>query len=456
MKKKVRKLITLSASTIMAATSLITTTYAWFKINSIATVENIDFEVVGGLGVEVSVDGVHYQNDLQLLQLQKAVAASFDPGTYEVKGYVLNENNEEVDSPDTLYKNGVALTDEEAVDELSAVMKQIKLLPATTKDGITLTDLYNSKYSSSSGRYMEFGVYFKTTSDKASDKLKYDVYLNGYEGKDNEGNQVVRTVFTSDTTSVPLSADMRAVIPDGAGGKVVTDLKSAEGANITVYSSNAARISTTVANKTLIPDSYYQTNDLEYNSDKTYYVISEGQYVIFTGDAFDEDTTYYEYQEAYYTYLEDVDTSLIYEINDTEYINTDLGSYATNYSTYNPDDTTSDNYYLYDCNCNAMYTYYNNLRTQDNGLLDKELDYEDMPQNIIRTLPAKSSSVIKKASTIAEADDSNYYPMVTLESGDEAKLINFRVWIEGWDADCFDGLSNSIDMRLAFASKRVY
>jgi hypothetical protein len=102
-----------------------------------------------------------------------------------------------------------------------------------------------------------------------------------------------------------------------------------------------------------------------------------------------------------------------------------------------------------------MYTYYNNLRSEGRGLTDQELDYNDIPQNIIRTLPTKNSSELIKASSIGEADDSKYYPIVSLESGAEAKLVTFRVWLEGWDADCFDGLSNSIEMRLAFSSKNT-
>ena len=172
----------------------------------------------------------------------------------------------------------------------------------------------------------------------------------------------------------------------------------------------------------------------------------------FEGDEFQENVTYYEFMDAYDTYIVDENSSLIYEINDTEHPYTDLGSYATNYS----DTSDMDKYYLYNCNCNAMYTYYNNLRSEDRGLKDHELEYDSLPQNIIRTLPAKKSSDLIKASSPSEATDSKYYPITTVESGADAKLVTFRVWLEGWDADCFDGLSNSIDMRLAFSSKRVY
>lgn len=452
MKKRVRKLIMLSASTVMAAASLVTTTYAWFKINATAKVENFDFEVVSGLGFEVSIDGKNYYGDLNMLQMQKAIVASYDSSLYKILPY--DENG---DKPDTLYKfigsDYKALTDSEAENEIKEVFKKIKLLPATTKNGRDFTDLFNGTYTTTSGRFLEFGVYFKATSDNPKDKLKYDIYLNGYDGVDERGNQMVDTIFTSKTTDVKLNANMNAVITDPDGNKTITELKSSENDKITVYSSNAARISTTVSNFTHFDAKHFVTSDATYDETKTYYTydIQTDVYQEFEGDEFQENVTYYEFMDAYDAYIVDENSSLIYEINDTEHPYTDLGSYATNYS----DTSDMDKYYLYNCDCNAMYTYYNNLKAQGK-LVDKELDYDELPTNIIRTLPAKKSSDIIKASSPSEATDSKYYPITTVESGADAKLVTFRVWLEGWDADCFDGLSNSIDMRLAFSSKRVY
>ncbi len=455
MKRRVKKLIMLSVSTLMAASSLATSTYAWFKLNSTATVENFNFEVVSGLGFEVSIDGVHYYTSLDLTQMKKAMVASYDPSMYQIRG-VDEEGN---DKADVLYKyNGSQfkeLPESNAEAEMQAVLNKIKLLPATTLNGRDVADLYNGIYSTTSGRFLEFGVYFKATSDNPNDNLKYDIYMNGYDGLEDRGDQMVDTIFTSKTTNVPLSASMTAVRYSADGSKYVEELTSAGGGRIIVYSSNAARISTTESIYTYHPEKYYETTDQEIDTTKTYYTKDGLNYNIYEGIEFIEDVIYYEYQPEYYSYDVNENSSLIYEINDTENLNTDLGSYATNYSEYNPTDQESNNYYLYNCDVNAMYTYYNHLRT-DGNLQGKALDYNGLPKNIIRALPTRKSSDINKASSPSEANDSTYYPITTVESGADAKLITFRVWLEGWDADCFDGLSNSIDLRLAFSSKRVY
>ena len=461
MRRRVRKLITLGVSTVLAATSLVTTTYAWFKLNATAKVENFDFEVVSGLGFEVSIDGKHYYGDLNMLQMQKAIVASYNPAIYKI----LPQDEDGNEKADVLYKyigsDFKALNDTETENEIKEVFKKIKLLPATTKDGINFTDLYNGAYTTTSGRYLEFGVYFKATSDNKNDNLKYDIYLNGFSGEDERGDTMVNTIFTSKTTSVPLSANMTAVktnIDDGT--KSIVNLKSSDHDKITVYSSNAARISTTSSSLKHYEARYFETTDEDFDASKTYYTydITSNTYNIYEDDDFvnKDEVKYYEFIDAYDEYVVDEGSSLIYEINDTENPYTDLGSYATNYSKLFPDDTTSNNYYLYNCDCNAMYTYYNNLRSEDRGLKNNELDYNELPQNIIKALPTQMSSKINKASSPGEAGDSSYYPITTVESGATAKLITFRVWLEGWDADCFDGLSNSIDMRLAFCSKRVY
>lgn len=452
MKKRVKKLILLSASTLMAASSLATSTYAWFKLNSTAMVENFDFEVVSGLGFEVSIDGVHYYNSLNLDQMQKAIVASFDSSVYKIKG---TDGNGE-DKPDTLYKlvggSYVPLSDNDVEIEVHNIFKKIKLLPATTDNGRDFKDLYNGTYSTYSGRFLEFNVYFKATSDNPNDNLKYDIYMNGYDGLEDRGDQMVDTIFTSKTTTFPLNAKMTTFGYEN-GVKTVRELVSGE--DITVYTSNAARISTTESNLVHHEASYQKTTDESKVRNKVYYTKQGETYTVFEGNEFVEDVVYYEYVEEYDSYDVKEDSTLIYEINDTENPETDLGSYATNYSEYYEDDEASDNYFLYNCDVNAMYTYYNHLKT-DGNLEGQALDYNELPKNIIRALPTQKSSDIKKASSPGEANDSTYYPLTTVESGANAKLITFRVWLEGWDADCFDGLSNSIDVRLAFSSKRVY
>ena len=455
MKVKVRKLIMLGLSTVLAGASLATSTYAWFKINETAQVQDIRFQVVSGLGFEVSVDGEHFNSDLNLDQMRKAVVSSYNSSLYKVLPYDSDGN----DAPDRLYKyNGVKfveLSDSDAEHEIDDVLKKIKLLPTTSSDGNSFIELFEGIRTPSSGRFMEFGVYFRTTSRDESDNQKYDIYLNGYEGLDERGNQILGTVFTSKETNVKLSAAMKA-----ARWSFNQEYSYNSGETISVYSSNAARISTTSSTLTHFDEKYILTSDTEYDSEKQYYTfsITDG-YQPFEGTEFEEDVNYYEFVDAYDAYVVDAGSSIIYEINDTdpEHAKYDFGSYATNYTeTPDGDGAYSKEYYLNSSDCNAMYNYYNNLRSDENSLSSKLPDYEEIPTNIIRALPTQQSSELYKASSIGEANDSKYYPITTLESGADAKLVTFRVWIEGWDADCFDGLSDSIDMRLAFCSKRVY
>ena len=123
----------------------------------------------------------------------------------------------------------------------------------------------------------------------------------------------------------------------------------------------------------------------------------------------------------------------IYEITN-EY---DLGSYATDYDKATDlsslDEAKKDELNkLYNADLNPMYTYYNNLRP--NSRLDK-MKYENMPK------------------TIRELTDETIITRVT--SGSGGKMLTFRFWLEGWDADCFDGLSESINVKLLFDSKSV-
>jgi hypothetical protein len=43
---------------------------------------------------------------------------------------------------------------------------------------------------------------------------------------------------------------------------------------------------------------------------------------------------------------------------------------------------------------------------------------------------------------------------MTVKSGTDITKVTFRFWLEGWDADCFDGLTKSINVNLTFTSKK--
>ena len=114
----------------------------------------------------------------------------------------------------------------------------------------------------------------------------------------------------------------------------------------------------------------------------------------------------------------------------------DLGSYATD---YNKDqaltiENLTDLDKLYNSNFNAMYTYYNKRRPTS-SLETRLLKYEEKPNSLRDTNQIENTI------------------LTTVSSGGNSQKLTFRIWQEGWDADCFDGLAESINVRLSFHAK---
>lgn len=327
-------------SLLLVAVTFTTTTYAWFKINSNANVDGFEFQVSGGEGFQVSVDGHNYYRDLSLRQIQKAILVKY-------KGFTINENEE-------LIQDGEAVND----SQIESLIREIQLLPRTSTNGFDIYDNYNARALPTDGSYVEFDVYFKTNSTETMDELKYDIFLSGKEILLNDGSTVAPTSITSEVTNVSLKAKM-----------ITGDRSLNPKDTIEVYSANAMRMS--------IQDNTSATPQ-----------------------------------------------ATIYELPNER----DLGSYATD---YNGGDSNLDR--LYNADKNAMFTYYNNLRPS--AKLNK-MRYEEKPETI-RSL------------------DGDIPRVTRIQSGEEAKVVTFRLWLEGWDADCFDGLDKSISVKLSFDSKTV-
>jgi len=298
-------------------------------------------------------------------------------------------------------------------------------------------DLFDAKATASSGRYVEFDVYFRTTSqtgyrkatkydsneayyyyDDVENKwksvanvsetnyfnyytyngaeIKYDIYLNGDTTYIDPVSQIESSVsptsFTSEKVAVPLSADLVAMI-DGAP---VTKHKEE---TVDVYGANAIRLSITDNNN-------YDSN---------------------TGEGV-----------------------LVYELNDSVNSSKNLGSYATKYSetycTANEITYNTDQEYMYNYQYSASYTYYSNLKGKayDKVILyDKLYDYKN-------GIPSKT---IKFDELLRDGNNnySNNKVITTLSSNaEEATKLTFRIWLEGWDADCFDGIAGNINALLSF------
>jgi hypothetical protein len=275
-----------------------------------------------------------------------------------------------------------------------------------------------------SSKYAYFNLYFKTFSDydedgKAEEK-EYNIYLDGigFDSNDSkEHRKGSKTEIWSDkATNVNLVASMTTY--DGTYNK---------GDRIQVYTANASRLSA----QSLGFVEYYNQVDPEatFNASEKYYIrtgkgtnLEPYQFEEANITAFEEGVRYFTADEAKEnlttTNMPDGD-ALIYELSSND---GDLGSYATK---YNGDDATLNR--LYNANYNAMYTYYNNIKTEDK-LDTKLMEFADLPTTIRSLTKVEDGKTVNRKDLIA-----------TVKTGYITKVA-FRFWIEGWDGDCFDGL----------------
>ncbi len=349
--KILRKLIISVVSLVAVVICFIATTYAWFDVNSEANVEGFNFTAISGEGFVVSVDGSNYGSFLTNKQMKYAMVRGYKPNEYTI------ENNK-------LYNNsGVEVSDSE-VDKI--LQKEILLYPLTSNDGISLQNIIGSTAATTSGKFIEFDIYFKTTSDVAEDKRSYDIYVCGEDLTQMDGSKVEKTSIVSHDVDVIAPARNLVTYNGTPEGLIVGPEQAVKSVN--VYTSNSLRFSI-------------------------------------------QDTTL------------DTPKATIYELTN-EF---DLGSYATDY-----DGDDAELQRLYSAKYNAGFTHYNNTRPDDPIT---ELKYEDKPETV-RTLT-----------------DEQIITNVTAGSGE--KKLTFRFWLEGWDADCFDGLSKSMSVKLLFNSIKV-
>lgn len=357
-----RKLILSVLSLVAVVICFASTTYAWFDVNSEANVTGFDFTAISGEGFLVSVDGVNYSNDLTTKQMQMAMIQGYNPERYVIENNTLKEI-----TGDTKV--------ELSSDKMNEILTNTILLsPVTSKNGLDFANLTGSKVQKTSGKYIEFDIYFKATSNVVEDQLGYDIYLCGEDLTQMDGTVVKKTRIQSKAVNTILLLDDMVVYDGTSNGKLLGPEK--EQNYIDVYTSNALRFSI-------------------------------------------QDTSLEEPQAT------------IYELTN-EY---DLGSYATNYNKETDASDLTDAQKeelnkLYNSNYNAMFTYYNNLRPYSQLTA---MNYENKPKTV-RTL-----------------DDE--LVLTHVQSGGPTKKLTFRFWLEGWDADCFDGLSESINVRLLFNSK---
>ena len=381
-----RKIFISVITLVLLITVFTTSTYAWFMVNSGAYISGMNFQVMNGEGFLVSTYNGNYRQELDALSLKQAMISKFDKDNYEFVDGVLYSKS-----------NGIPVT-EQMVDSL--LKETILLSPVTSKDGVVITDMYKGVNEPTTGKFIEFDLYFKQTSNIESDNLTYNIflYLGDIFTDEEEGYTMVPSSIKSEASSVRLVADM--TLQDGT-------IKHA-GEEIEVSSANAMRLS--ISEKTLKTEPDTPVGPV---------VPGEGEEenpVDPTVEIEEEETNPYEELNP-----------IIYEFYDS----LDHGSYATDYT--GDDDNLN---WLYNSNHNAMFTYYNNIKVV--GI--DPLPFDELPNAIRYDINSK-----------AVRED----VFTTVKSGSDYKLVTFRLWIEGWDADCFDGLSKSINVKLSFKGKRV-
>ena len=112
----------------------------------------------------------------------------------------------------------------------------------------------------------------------------------------------------------------------------------------------------------------------------------------------------------------------------------DLGSYATNIADLANKEGANIVYdALYDANKNAMYTYSSQMVEHL-----QPIDYTKMPKTVKSLVNSQGVNTVR---------------ICSLTKRDSTQKATFKLWLEGWDADCIDGLKQSISVQLSFVQQ---
>lgn len=499
--KFLRKTIMGVSALAFTAVALTTATFAWFEIYSEVKVQGLNITATSGLGFMISVDGKNYKNDLTKEEIYGAMLVSAKPNEF---GWYFDENTNSSTlyhiTREAIYEGDTFMyydiTYGQPVSNLLDEMKFIELMPRTSKNGVDIYDLYNSPASAESGRYIEFQVYFKTTGTRGEYEEATEIVANKrYYKRTGEYyvnvNQLGITLTESNVSQYYYKINDADPIEEYKTGLAVYDpdnqtkgytfykkfynvvdvtekAQSLLTAGDTVYELKNGYMyeiylngeeQTSDSNGATISPTRFTSNSIKGSVEADMVTVQNGQVVTLHGPT-DENPSGDSFEvfgaNALRMSITDENAldasggasgSLIYELNDYEKGDKNFGSYATTYSeayclsngqTFDPELSLK-----YGYENNAMYTYYTHLKKSD-ALFDSLMNYEDIPTTIedLTSKDANGEYLYNKKIT-------------TLSSGEDGKLITFRIWLEGWDADCFDGLGGTIQSQLSFSSKRI-
>lgn len=505
--KLLRKTIMGVCALTCTAVTFTTATYAWWKNYQNATVQGLNITANSGLGFMVSVDGINYKNDLTADEILGAMLVRYSPNEFgwkydETVGTVLLYTKKANDAND-----GYEFDQPASTQTIEDALKRIELMPLTSLDGVKLTDLYSLEASADRGRFIEFQVYFKTVGNRGEFKQatsveagkRYysytdpyyvplselsitlvdtididgdnkpdepDVSQYFYKENANDENEVYKTGLAHYNKDYIYYKQFHHVIDITENAQNLLDddkpiYEMTNGYMYEIYLNGEEQTSdalfdngTLIQEATHISPTRFTSDDKAISLGANMSTVLNGNPVNLYGPDVDSITVYSSNairmsitDENAKTASKGATGTLIYELNDAVNGASNLGSYASTYSeTYCTEKGI--NYsleldYKYGYQHSASYTYYTNLKQSD-SLKNRLIAYENLPTTI-NDLTSKGT-------------DGNFIynkPITTLSSGEDGKLITFRIWLEGWDADCFDGLEKSIQSQLSFSSKRI-
>lgn len=172
-------------------------TFAWFKINSNASVSGFEFTVQGGEGYQISIDDENYSNSLTNQQMMMAIIKGYK------SNYILDNNqiysNPIYDVDGNLVSNGLAMTNDEIVAKFNEIL--LKPLSPTEESGaLVFRNYIKNKILPTSGQFIEFNVYFKGLGN-TEDNQSYSIYVLGEDYvNDLTGETALKTSIKTKTT----------------------------------------------------------------------------------------------------------------------------------------------------------------------------------------------------------------------------------------------------------------
>lgn len=171
---------------VMSVIVLSTVTYAWFNLPNQNYVENLGITVVDSSSLEVSIDGTNFTSRLSSSEIKKAIV-------YTKLGYSYQK---QTDGTYKLVDSEGSIINPSTID-YEAEYKKTSLVPLTSLDGRTFTNIDGAETKISYGHVAKFDLFFRTNSVDVDDKG-----TNMYLGVDKQEYMTDNGMVSFDPTSI--------------------------------------------------------------------------------------------------------------------------------------------------------------------------------------------------------------------------------------------------------------